>query len=145
MAITDSTSVDGITVTLGADEANAVVYAVAFEVVTEGELLSNQSISTVPGDLARIATRCERIANLQDVNDQLRWRAHWGPLGGEPEPIIADEAVLLDVAAVLHKHGRDQRPLDESEDTEYDTFAFDQAARTIARAFARVDQMEATR
>ncbi len=123
-----------ITVTLDADEANAVVYTIALELTTEAEVLGDMPITTTPGDLFRIERRVGRIARLAAVNQQLSWRAHWGPLGGEPPAIEATEAVLLDLAAALERRGREQR---KYPDPDADgPFAFDEAARRMARAFA---------
>lgn len=136
MATTDPTVADDIvTVTLDADEANAVVYAVAFAVTAEAEGMEFMPLSASPGDLGRISTRCRRIASLADVNDQLRWRAHWGPHGGEPPAISVAENVLLDVVRVLQDRAAERRG--DPKVDEYDgPFEFDRAARTIARSFA---------
>jgi hypothetical protein len=122
-----------VTVALDAQEANAVVYAIAFELTTEAGELEYCEVSTVPGDLGRLGGSARRIARLTELNDQLNWRAHWGPIGGQPPTVEVSERVLLDVAAVLEKRARDQR---EHPDDCAESFAFDEAARTVARAFA---------
>ena len=124
-----------LTVALSADEANAVVYAIAAEVLTEGEELGHDPLSTTPGDLAEIERRCRRISRLAAINDQLLWRAHWGSIGGTPTAVLALEAVFLDVAAILQKRADEDREGLDGDDLD-ERFEFDRAARTIARAFA---------
>lgn len=124
-----------VDITLTADEANAIVYAVANELtLSAAEDLDGLEVSTTPGDLIRIAEPARRITQLAAINDQLEWRAHWGRHGGEPPALTVTEPVLLDLAAVLQKWASDQRKADEEDRPEL--MEFDRAARAVARAFA---------
>ncbi|MGI8623103.1 MAG: hypothetical protein ACR2NB_06375 [Solirubrobacteraceae bacterium] len=118
-----------------AEEANAVVYAITCEIVHSEAGSLEASPHSSPGDLACVADHCRRIAGLAAVNDQLFWRVHFGPTGGEPPAVTAPEAVWLDVAAILHDDAEDQRR-HAGEDGYEDELAYDGAARSIARTFA---------
>ncbi len=85
-----------------------------------------------PGDLSRLGRSACRIGALAAIGQALKWRKHWGPLGGTPEPVTAPEAVWLDTLAELNKRAEELRRFDDEEDD----FEFDKAARTVARAFA---------
>lgn len=122
-----------LSVELPADEANAVVYALALELVCAGTPLDDAHLSTSPGDLADIAKHTRRISRLAEINEQLAWRAHWGPIGGQPPAITAPEDVLLEIAMALQKRADE---VVRYRDEEGPKFPFGQAARTIARAFA---------
>jgi len=132
---TTTTADRTLTLEPSAEEANAVVYAITCEIVHSEAGSLEYSPHSSPGDYARIADRCRRIAGLAAVNDQLLWRAHFGPTGGEPPAVTAPEAVWLAVAAILHENAEDQRR-HAGEEAYEDELAFDGAARSIARTFA---------
>lgn len=127
-----------LVVDLTADEANAVVYALSGAIKREAEHFAHLDQPTCPGDWFRHAASGRRIGRLAAITDQLQWLVHWGPIGGEPPAIIATRADLLDVAKELHQSAEDQeRPFCHDEVDGH--FAFDEAARTIARAFAKAE------
>jgi len=136
MSTTDPTvASDRITLSLTADEANAVVMAIALAVTGEAHDLSTSDVSALPGNLSRIGARCRRIAGLADVAEQLLWRAHFGRHGGQPPEATTTEAVLLDLAAALQERAAERRRFPEED--EFDgPFQYDRAARTLARTFA---------
>lgn len=124
-----------LTVSLSNDEANAAVYALAFETTSEAETLGSLAVTTLPCNLWEIARGCRRIAGLAHVGDQLLWRAHWGPHGGDAPALTAEQSVLLDLVSVLEQLAAD-READPREDAHDGGFAFVEAARTIAAAYA---------
>lgn len=127
-----------ITIGLSPDEANAVVNAVCVAIADEGETLSGLAFPDCPGAFSRVGQHARRIAGLQSVASSLLWRAHWGELGGSPDPVTAPEAVWLDLAAELRKRAEDQL-LDEAGDQE--KWEYGPASRTVAGAYAGAAEM----
>lgn len=134
MTTTHPTAETGsVSVDLTAKEANAIVYAIALQLTIEGEHLNDAEVSTAPGGLLTVAKHADRITSLAAVGEQLAWRAHWGPIGGEPPAISAPEAVLLDLAVILHKRADEQDRYPDADD-DGAPFEFGRAARTLAGA-----------
>lgn len=75
-----------LTVTLTPDEANAAVEAISLAVTNEAEMLGGVS-SDSPGDLWQLGRRAARIGTYAELGEALKWRKHWGSLGGTPEPV----------------------------------------------------------
>jgi hypothetical protein len=123
-----------LTVALTPVEANAIVYATCMAISNEAGILVSLPISKTPGDLSRMRRSSERVSRLSAVNAQLAWCAHWGHMDMQPSPLTTTSAVLLDITSELHKRAEEQRfhGPDEFEGR----FAFDEAARTLAGAFA---------
>lgn len=119
-----------LSVSLSPEAANAIVYAIAFEVVAEAEHLDSLPVSSQPPDLLAISVRCARISRLTAINDQLGWRAERNA-ADEPVVVTATDVVLLELATLLETtaQGRIRFP-----DAQLEPFAFDQAARAIRAA-----------
>jgi hypothetical protein len=132
-----------LTVDLALDEANATTYALASAIKTEAEAIDHPPVSlTAHWEMARFRERVERIGRFAAVNEQLDWRVNWDHRDEKRlEPIRAEVSVLLDVAAVLHDQADQQRRYGDDEVDGH--FKFDEAARTIARAFADAEAVTA--
>lgn len=122
-------------VVLACEEANAIVHAIAFLAVTEGEYLEPMRVSSRPSDLHAIALRCSRISRLAAVNDQLGWSASQSA-GGDPVKVTATDVVMRELAAALEATARERLRFP---DEKLEHFAFEQAARTIRAAIAAGD------
>jgi len=120
-----------LTILLSADEANAAMETICLAIHNEGGGLDAPSDS--PGDLLRLSQRATRIGAYANLGDALRWRKHWGRIGGTPEAVTAPETVWVDLLGELQKRALELRTCDVDEE---DVFEFDTAARTVARAFA---------
>ena len=116
-----------LSVSLSPEAANAIVYAIAFEVVAEAEHLDVLPVSSQPPDLLAISVRCARISRLTVINDQLGWRAQRSA-ADEPIVITASDVVLLELATLLEAtaQARIRFP-----DAQLEPFEFDQAAKAI--------------
>jgi len=123
-----------LTIELGPDEANAVMRTICMALTAEGAELGDEHYDC-PGRIHDLSVRAHRIGAFAVLGKALRWREHWGPIGGTPEPVTAPEAVWLDLLGELNGRADELRRCDVEE---CDVFEFDRAARTIARAFAEV-------
>lgn len=128
-----------LTITLTADEANAAVEAIALAVRIEADMLGNAGIDN-PGDLHRVGRAAQRIGALADLGTALKWRKHWGPIGGIPEAVTAPEAAWVYLLGELQKRADE---LVTCELDPADVFEFDATARTVARAFAAAEPVGA--
>lgn len=121
-----------LSVTLTADEANAVVEAISLALTTEGDLLGHSG-SDSPGDLFRLGGRAARIRTYADLGDALDWHKYWGRGPVDPPDVTAPEAAWIDLLGELQKRADEMRICDVDP---RDLYEFDAAARTVARAFA---------
>lgn len=123
--------------TVAPADANAIVYAVAFEATSIGEALMNAPADS-PGDLYRIAGKCRRLTALADVAEQLQWRTHHGAHGHpqDPLPVEADVATVLDLAALLDRHARDHELYPDSDPYPVAPATFTTARAALASAVA---------
>ena len=128
-----------LTVSLTADEANAAVEAICLAIQRESQELDHLA-TDLPGDMCRFGLRAGRIGAYAGVGNALRWRKHWGPLGGTPEAVTAPEAVWVDLLGELQKRAVELRTCEVDPQ---DVFEFDAAARTVARAFAGAEPVAA--
>jgi len=128
-----------LTVSLTADEANAAVEAICLAIQRESQELDHLA-TDLPGDMCRFGLRAGRIGAYAGVGNALRWRKHWGPLGGTPEAVTAPEAVWVDLLGELQKRAVELRTCEVDPQ---DVFEFDAAARTVARAFAGAELVAA--
>ncbi len=129
----DKTHTRELTIDLAPDEANAVMRSICMALTQEGANLSNEYYDC-PGRIHDLSVRANRIGAFALVGGALRWRSHWGPIGGTPGPVTAPEAVWLDLLAELNDDAEAVRRDSEAEPE--DMFEFDKAARTVARAFS---------
>lgn len=116
-----------LSVLLAPEAANAIVYTIAFEAVTEAEQLYSLPVSSQPPHLLAIAVPCARISRLTAINDQLGWRARRSA-ADEPIVITATDEVLRELAALLEETAQVRRRFP---DAQLEHFAFDQAATAI--------------
>lgn len=123
-------------VVLTPEEANAIVYVIAFQIVSEAEYLESLPVSSRPFDLLSIAARAARISRFAAINDQLAWWARRGA-GGERLVITAMEAVLLELATILEATAEDRVRFP---DGALEPFAFEQAALAINASLVRADE-----
>jgi hypothetical protein len=123
---------EALTVALSAEEANAIVYTIAFGAVAEAEYLDGVPVSSEPADLRAIAVRCSRISRWTAINDQLCWCAQHSDVD-EPIVISAPEAVLLELAALLEETAQSRLRFP---DAQLERLALDQAATALRRPCA---------
>lgn len=122
-----------LSVVLTPGDANAIVYTIAFQVVSEAEYLESLPVSSRPLDLLSISLRCARISRFAAINAQLAWSARRGE--GEPLTITAGDGVLSELAEILEATAQD-RIRDPDGDLEH--FGFGQAARAIRASVSRI-------
>ena len=116
-----------VAVVVTAEEANAIVYAIASLAVAEGEYLDPMPVSSRSPDLIAISLRCARIARLAAINDQLGWVAD-RRAGDDPSVITASDDVLRELAGALEATAQERARFP---DDELEPFAFDKAAKAI--------------
>lgn len=123
--------------TVAPADANAIVYAVAFETTRIGESLMNAPTDS-PGDLHRIREKCRRLNALADIAEQLQWRAHHGAHDHPQDPLAveADVATVLDVAMILDGHARDHELYPSDDPYPVDPATFTTARAALAAAVA---------
>ncbi len=126
-----------LTIELDPDEANAVMRTICMALTTEGAELSDEHYDC-PGRIHDLSVRAGRIGAFAALGNALLWRAHWGPIGGTPEPVAASERVWLDVLGELNERAEELRRCGVEE---CDVFEFDRAARTVARVFAGAEKV----
>jgi len=131
-----------LTITLTPTEANAVVETILSIISGQADGLEQMPRDT-PGDIYRIAAKARRISDHTAVGDSLRWMKHWGFTEGmTPDPVTAPEATWLDLLKELQDHAEDMRT---AEVNPRDRYAFDAAARSVARTFADAEVAEGDR
>lgn len=122
-----------LSVVLTSEDANAIVYTIAFQVVSEAEYLESLPVSSRPLDLLSISLRCARISRFAAINDQLAWWARRSE--GKPLTITAGDAILTELAEILEATAQDRI---RYPDGDLEPFGFGQAAGTIRAALSRI-------
>lgn len=122
-----------LSVVLTPEDANAIVYTIAFQAVSEAEYLESLPVSSRPLDLLSISLRCARISRFAAINDQLAWWARRGE--GEPLTITAGDAILTELAEILEATAQDRI---RYPDGDLEHFGFGRAARAIHASVSRI-------
>ena len=130
-----------LTVTLTVDEANAAVEAIGLAITAEAGELEHAGMDC-PGDLHRLGRQAARIGTFAHVGKALQWRKHWSMHDDKPDAVTTSEAVWVDLLKELQDHAEDMRT---AEVDPRDRYAFDAAARTVARTFAEAEVAEGDR